>query len=392
MASIPGSHYDVYSSDGRTVNFSEMPDQNNASNGSLLLGDYNLEVVVNSTGTGNYTTAPFFQGLLIESTDGHTITLLHGDYAVIDGRGGENNTLIAGDGNVTIVGAESDRIEGGTAGNQVLDSSRGNQWVLGGSGGNETIFGGTGDTVTGGSGGDEFINGWAGGQSITGGSGGNETIFGSASGRPADTIHGGSGGNETIAGGAGDTITGGSDGNEFIDGTTGGMSIHGGTGGNETIRSGAGDSITGGSGGNETIVGVFGNTITGGAANTFIDAQSGGESVSGGSGNTSVWGGTGDTIQGASGTGSATIAFSPGHTNETIWDDGATSTGNDTVYDFSQGSGDRVSLSSSDTASTVVANSTEVGGNVVIHLSDGSNITLVGVSKAQLDTGYFSSH
>jgi hypothetical protein len=106
-----------------------------------------------------------------------------------------------------------------------------------------------------------------------------------------------------------------------------------------------------------------------------------------------VWGATGDTVQGASGSGSATIAFGAAHTGETIWDNGSTSSGNDTVYDFTQAEGDRVSLSSSDTASTVVANSTQDGsGNVVVHLSDGSNITLVGVSKAQLDTSYFSSH
>ena len=251
-----------------------------------------------------------------------------------------------------------------------------------------TIGGAAGDTIAGGTG-TWFIDADKGNQSIVGGSAGNGTIWGGA----GDTIRGGAG-NVTIGGVAGDTIVGGT-GNEFIDGSLGNQSITGGSAGNETIWGGVGDTIRGGSGGNETIAGVSGSTITGGAANTFIDATAGNESIAAGAGNTTVWGASGDTVQGADAGGNATIAFGAIHSAETYWDDGnTTSAGNDTVVNFSQATGDRVSLNSgTDNASTVVAGATaDGGGNAVLHLSDGSSVTLVGVTLASLNTTFFTTH
>ena len=199
----------------------------------------------------------------------------------------------------------------------------------------------------------------------------------------------------TIGGVAGDTIVGGSGGNQFIDGTKGNQSITGGSGGNETIWGGTGDTIHGGSAGNETIAGVSGITITGGAANTFIDATAGSESIAAGAGNTTVWGASSDTIQGADAGGNATIAFGAVHTAETYWDDGnSTSAGNDTVVNFTQAIGDRVSLNSgTDNAATMVANATaDGGGNAVLHFSDGSSVTLLGVTLVSLTTSFFTTH
>src|SRR5438067_8923245 len=75
MASIPGSHYDIFAPK-QTVNFGVTTDPNNVP--APVAGAFNLEVVTNGTGTGSFTTAPGYQGLAVLSADGHTLTLLHG--------------------------------------------------------------------------------------------------------------------------------------------------------------------------------------------------------------------------------------------------------------------------------------------------------------------------
>src|SRR5436189_67779 len=74
MASIPGSHYDVFAG-SQTVNFGVTADPNNVP--APVSGDFNLEVVTNATGTGSFLTAPGYQGLAILSADGNTLTALH---------------------------------------------------------------------------------------------------------------------------------------------------------------------------------------------------------------------------------------------------------------------------------------------------------------------------
>ena len=401
MVSIPGSHYDVFAP-GQGVNIATT--YNPPSIAPPVPGEFNLEVIINSTGTGNYTIAPGYQGLAIESVPGKvvppTLTLLHGDYGVVDS--GSNDLIILGDGAESVGGAVGDTLAGGTGLNQFLDAHLGNQSVTGGSGGTETIWGGTGDTIRGGSGGNEtisgrpgdtiiggsggneFIDGSSGSQSITGGSGGDESIWGGV----GDTIRGGSAGNETIGGHTGDTIVGGSGGFEFIDGTTGSQSITGGSGGNESIWGALSDTIHGGTAGNETIGGVAGETIIGGTANTFIDVSGGNASVLAGGGNSTIWSGAHDTVQGLSG-GSALIGFAGG--NETFWDDGATSGRHDSISTFNQAGGDRVSLNSStDTIANVVGTASTSGGNTTVTLHDGSTITFIGVSS--LNNTFFTTH
>src|SRR5438552_16968972 len=195
MASIPGSQYDVYAG-GQTINFGDGVQP-------PIGGDFNLEVIVNASGTGSGSTAAGYQGLAYLSTDGHTLTLAHGDYQVTDdvNNGGGNGHIYLGDGAETIIGATGDTLTGGTGNNQFLDGSQGAQTVYGGTGGSETIFGGAGTLIYGGSGGDEtiagnvgatvlggtsgneFINAWQGGRAITGGSGGNGASMGRAAGR-----------------------------------------------------------------------------------------------------------------------------------------------------------------------------------------------------------------
>ena len=311
--------------------------------------------------------------------------------------GGAGDMIQGGAGNVTIGGVSGDTIIGGT-GNYFIDGSLGNQSIIGGSAGNGTIWGGAGDTIRGAVGnvtigggpgdtitggtGNAFIDASLGGQFIVGGSAGNGTIWGGA----GDTIQGGAG-NVTIGGGSGDTITGGT-GNYFIDAHLSNQSVVGGGTGNGTIWGGAGDTIRGGAG-NLTIGGGAGDTIIGGTGTEFIDGSLGNQSIVGGSGNATIWGAAGDTIQGASGSGQALIGFKGG--NQTAWDNGATSTGNDSIFGFSQSSGDRISLNSAtDNASTVTGTASTVGGNTTVTLSDGSHITLLGVSS--INTSFFTTH
>src|SRR5438477_2302946 len=292
MASIPGSHYDILSPN-QTVDMALTYDANSAA--PPVSGEFNLEIVINSTGTGNYPTPPGYQGVLIETPPGKgfppTLTMLHGNYGLVDGAG--NDRIFLGDGSESIGGALGDTLAGGTGLNQFLDGHLGNQSILGGTAGTETIWGGPGDT------------------------------------------------------------------------------------------------IRGGSGGNETIAGVSGETITGGAANTFFDATSGNESIVAGGGNSTIWGGAHDTIQGASGSGSALMGFAGG--NETMWDNGTTTTGHDSVSTFSQAGGDRVSLNSAtDTIANVVGTASTSGGNTTVTLHDGSTITFIGISG--VNNTFFTTH
>src|SRR5437762_3539166 len=391
----------VFFAPGQPMNAVTTTDPNNVP--PPAPGNFNLDVVVNATGTGSFATAPGDQGLAVRSTDGHTLTMLHGDYGAVDN--GAGNTIFLGDGSESIGGAIGDTIQGGSGPNQFLDGHLGHQSITGGTAGNETIWGAATDTVRGGTGGNEtiagvsgetifgstganvFINATSGNQSVLGGSAGNDSIWTAA----GDTIRGGSN-NATIGGVAGVTMIGGTGGNQFLDASQGHQSVLGGSGGNETIWGAATDTITGGSGGNETIGSVAGESVTGGAANTVIDASAGSQRIALGGGNSTVSGGAHDTILGSSGSGSAHIAFAGG--NETLWDNGSTTSGHDSVTNFSQAVGDRVSLATAtDTVSAVLASATsDLGGNVVLHLQDNSSITLVGVTPLMLNSGFFTTH
>ncbi|MBV9587278.1 MAG: hypothetical protein JO213_20585 [Alphaproteobacteria bacterium] len=389
MASIPGTHYDVFSGN-QAVNF-----------GGPISGDFNVEVITNGSGTGNFALAPGFQALTVVNVNGNVMTALHGDFAVVDN--GTNDQILLGDGNTSVGGGVGDTLFGGTGGAQFLDAHTGNQDVVLGSAGNATVFSGGGDTISGGSGGNAtiggvagdtinlsgstgngfaFVDGHLGNQLIVGGNSGSNLIWGGA----GDTIAGGGAAAETIGGVAGDTITGGT-GNEFIDGSLGGQSITGGSAGNETIWGGPGDTINGGTGANVTIGGAAGDTLTGGSGNAFLDADHGNQSVVGGSGNSTIWGASGDTIQGASGSGQAQIGFGATHTSETLWDDG-TATGQDTVSDFHTAT-DHISLAAGEN----VTSSQVVGGNSVqITLSNGSTITFVGTTDVGGILGTVTHH
>jgi Ca2+-binding RTX toxin-like protein len=162
MASVPGSHYNVFAGN-QIVNFGVTTDPNNVP--APVAGDFNLEVISNASGTGSFSTASGYQGLGVISTNGSVFTAGHGDYGVQDTGG--NDSIFVGDGNVSILGAAGDTITGGTGGSQFIDAHLGNQLVFGGSAGNGTIWGGAGDTIRAGAG--NVTIGGVSGDTITGG-------------------------------------------------------------------------------------------------------------------------------------------------------------------------------------------------------------------------------
>jgi hypothetical protein len=318
MALIPGTTYDIFVTTGQAIFIGVTTDPNNPP--KPVPGDFNLEVVIG--GFNPVITAPGYQGTaLLNRFVGHQIWAVHGDYGIVDT--GTSNVIQAGDGNVSILGAPGDAMQGGWGNSQFLDAHLGRQQVLAGFAGNETIWGGVGDTIVGspysatvtigGAPGDtilgglgglnaspsriEFIDGSRGSQSIVGGNTGHMTIWGGA----GDTITAATGGNVTVGGAAGDTIIGGTGVNQFLDASSGGQSITGGAF-HVTIWGGAGDTIHAGSG-DVTVGGAPGDTIIGGfGLNQLLEGSSGGQSIIGGGGvNETIWGGVGDTIQGGSG-------------------------------------------------------------------------------------------
>jgi len=164
MASLPGSHYNVFAGN-QIVHFGVTTDPNNVP--APVAGNFNLEVITNASGTGSFSTASGYQGLAVLSTNGSVFTAGHGDYGIQDTGG--NDSIFAGDGNVSVLGAAGDTITGGTGGNQFIDAHLGNQLVFGGSAGAETIWGGAGDTIIGGFG--NVTIGGSSGDTITGGTG-----------------------------------------------------------------------------------------------------------------------------------------------------------------------------------------------------------------------------
>src|SRR5207302_10294889 len=141
MASIPGSHYDIFAPN-QTVDMALTYDANSAA--PPVSGEFNLEIVINSTATGNYPTPPGYQGVLIETPPGKgfppTLTMLHGNYGLVDGAG--NDRIFLGDGSESIGGALGDTLAGGTGLNQFLHGHLRNQPTLRGTAGTETISGG----------------------------------------------------------------------------------------------------------------------------------------------------------------------------------------------------------------------------------------------------------
>jgi Ca2+-binding RTX toxin-like protein len=212
---------------------------------------------------------------------------------------------------------------------------------------------------------------WADGAASPGGT------TGLGGGGTDDTLIGGAG-PDTISGGEGRNYLRGGDGNDQIQGGSGFDDAHGNVGDDTVNGGGGGDWVVGGKGA-DTLFGddgddiVYGNlendTCVGGAGADLVRGGQADDVLDGGAGNDWLSGDRGgDTITGGLG---ADIFHTFGDA------------GVDRVLDFNLAAGDRVMLD----AGTVYTTA-QSGSDVVISMTGGGQMTLVGVSLASLTTGW----
>ncbi len=202
------------------------------------------------------------------------------------------------------------------------------------------------------------------GQALTGGSGDDSLVGGAGN----DTINGGDGHNYMRGNDGADIIRGGS-GFDDTNGNKGNDTIYGGDG-NDWVVGGQDQDLLYGENGNDIVYGNIGNDtcygdagddiIRGGQDNDVLYGGAGNDWLSGDRGSDTIYGGTGADIF---------------HT----WGDA----GADRVMDFNYGEGDRVQVDPGTTYTVA-----QSGSDVVISMTGGAQMTLVGVSLAQLGAGW----
>ncbi len=203
-----------------------------------------------------------------------------GNDTILAGAG--DDYVLAGDGNDSVdAGTGDDFIEGGLGndtlngdeGNDVLRGDRGDDTLYGGTG-NDTLFGVTGNDVIEGDAGDDNLHGNAGNDTIFGGAG-NDVIYG---GNQNDLVVGGDGndlllggpGDDTLEGSAGDDTLIGDDNDDLLSGGDGDDLGNGGIG-NDTLTGGAGADTLRGDADADIFYGGAGDMIDGGEAGNDYD-------------------------------------------------------------------------------------------------------------------------
>ncbi|HTV89390.1 MAG TPA: hypothetical protein VME41_10280 [Stellaceae bacterium] len=394
MASIPGSQF-VYGA-SQPVNLVSNPSGGTATLPPPISGDFNLEVV---TVSGVTSIPSGYAGVAEVANDtpsgANSVTMLLGNYGVSDVESGD--TIIAGSG--------SDTIFGNVAGDDIVFGT-----------GAASIYGAHGDTINGSAAGTGSYIDASG--AFTGGASADVITLGNVANFVAtqgslfgldDTITAGSGnwvintqfqngtqqgptvaanmdvtlgsGADTVYGAVGDTINGANAGSgSYIDAILGHQNV--------TLGSQA-NFVPG-----QDVAFGFDDTITAGSGNWIINTQfqdgtqqsptvAANMDVMLGSGADTAYGAVGDTI--TAGSGNQYIDFAAGHGaggGEFLNDDtAATIGGNATVYNFDQSTGDRITGESPSSQAGVLATATTVGSDTQLTLTDGTHITLVGVTN-----------
>jgi hypothetical protein len=388
-----------------------------------------------------------FGGTIVNNfLTGHHLILGGGDYMVTDSVTGVSGAFAqsaaeidAGSGAQTLIGAAGDTLKGGSGDNQILSGLAGPETVAGGSGA-ESIWGAANSSITGGSGSEQIVITGS-GTTVVAGATGSETIslasgdtLTASAGNAVLGIASGGGnlidlssnsdnsGGTFVTGGTGDTITAGS-GTTQIDAQAGGMSVAVGNGATSVTGSNGtgagGDTVTGGTGtldfnpgtavatgsgdminlsgsaGGDTI-NVFSNIADSTAANPLGQLTAVNDTVEASNGADSVWGGPGDVIGAGSvgGAGSGLFDHSttmPGAVQFGTFDadtTGTSSTATDTVTNFKEGTDSLFypNETAAENTAIVTAATTDGSGNAVVTFPDGTSMTLVGVSTADLGT------
>ena len=234
---------------------------------------------------------------------------------------------------------------GGLTGNVAVAAGVAIENAIGGSGA-DTINGNDGaNTLTGGMGDDDLYGG-AGNDSLVGGDGqdflrgeaGNDYIVGGAA---FDDIHGNMG-EDTEYGGEGDDWVVGGQNNDLLYGENGADIMYGNMG-DDTMYGGAGADL-----------------MRGGQHNDIMHGDDGADWMSGDRGDDTIWGGAG---------GDTFYAFAD--------------SGLDRIMDFNRAEGDRVQIGEGATYSF-----SQSGADVVVSVSGGAQVVLVGVSLTTLTDGW----
>ncbi|MEM9436046.1 MAG: Hint domain-containing protein [Pseudomonadota bacterium] len=253
-------------------------------------GVASMVVILNGSGAIDnlkYELTPSKSDGIVEGTDGGDRIDLHytgdpdgdridADDAILPGEGPDDDIVVAGKGNDTILSGDGDDDVFGGQGNEEMwlgdgdDVGRGedgNDWMHG-QDGDDTLFGGKGNDMLFGEGDDDVLLGGTGDDKVVGGKG-------------DDVVDGGKGNDELFGGDGDDTMTGGA-GNDTIEGSKGEDIIHGGAG-NDDIWAGKDDDTASGGDGNDTVDG-------GVNGDDFLEGNGGDDKVTGGAGEDTIYG------------------------------------------------------------------------------------------------------
>ncbi len=201
---------------------------------------------------------------------------------------------------------------------------------------------------------------------LAGGSG-PDTIIGTLG---PDTIEGGNGVSYLRGAEGNDSLVGGTD-HDDINGNMGNDTAHG-YDGDDWVVGGKDNDLLFGDAGWDIVYGNMGNdTVLGGDGNDWLRGGQGDDSLMGGDGDDWIWGDRGnDTLSGGPG---ADMFHS------------FAGAGLDWVVDFNPTEGDRIILDGSPTHGV-----SQVGADTVIDLGHGDQVILVGVTFADLGTGWLT--
>ncbi len=285
-------------------------------------------------------------------------------------------TLVAqGSGGATLVAAQAGSVLFGGAGSTTLVGGDGDDTLVGGAGA-QTIYTGAGRNLVGLGGGSSVV--LAQGQDTIIADGGTALVQTAG----AATVFGGSGA-LTFLGGAGQSVVVAGSGSATVFGGTGGGLLAGGRAGGNVLIAGQGATTLFGGGSGDTLYAVgptadtliaaaTGNATLVGAGSTGANAYyagGGANLIGGGSGSETFFAGRGQATM-IGGAGGDTFSFNNGLAGGAV-----------TITDFNQAEGDRLAVVGyAGGAAAALATAQSAGGSTTLSLTDGTRITLQGVT------------
>jgi Ca2+-binding RTX toxin-like protein len=375
------------------------------SSGDTIFGSAGLSILGGDSVAGVGSTHTLVDPAVIALGDGNNVVTLTG--------AGDN--IAVGNGNNTLTGTGSGTLTGGTGtddfivvGSYIVNSNGTKDTITAGDGAVTVNAAGLGALATTGDG--KFTGHISGTADTVLGSNGFGATFVTLSGS-SDVMVGGqavmsvldSGSSDTITAGAGPASVTAAGGGSFVNGGSGDLTFVGGASGSTIIGS-SGDTTVFGAKGNTTLLGGDGgastyiDTTTGGL---FFSSQGGDETVDaslsktgntlfGGSGHDLMMGGTGaDAL--TAGSGSDTLTGNGGADGFYFWSNVGGPSAHHFITDFA--TNDTVILGNygAGAGDAAIAGAVTTGGATTITLSDGTQVTFVGLTSAAALNGHILS-